>query len=56
MSFKVAEEIQRIRYEHYEDRRNQLIWQIDNAMKVGYNLFISKGTEFQFSHKPSNSY
>ncbi|CAI2361140.1 unnamed protein product [Moneuplotes crassus] len=36
-SFKekgLAEELQRIRYEHYEDRRNQLIWQIDNAMKA----------------------
>lgn len=36
-SFKekgVSPEIQRIRFEHYEDRRNQLIWQIDNAMKA----------------------
>lgn len=36
-SFKekgISAEIQRIRYEHYEDRRNQLIWQIDNAMKA----------------------
>jgi len=36
-SFKekgITPEVQRIRYEHYEDRRNQLIWQIDNAMKA----------------------
>lgn len=36
-SFKengVSAEIQRIRFEHYEDKRNQLIWQIDNAMKA----------------------
>lgn len=34
-SFKekgLAPEIQKIRYEHYEDRRNQLTWQIENAM------------------------
>lgn len=36
-SFKesgIGAEIQRIRFEHYEDKRNQLIWQIDNAMKA----------------------
>ena len=36
-SFKeagISPEIQRIRFEHYEDKRNQLIWQIDNAMKA----------------------
>ena len=26
--------MQRIRFEHYEDKRNQLIYQIDNAMKA----------------------
>lgn len=36
-SFKekgISPEVQRIRFEHYEDKRNQLIWQIDNAMKA----------------------